>query len=96
MIILIALDAVPGIGAVLAIQGYRGSEAGGMGRIGVITTTFGMLAYGVYQFLSATFQLGNMQGFVKIGGVTYALLGIVAWFVGSDLRKGRSSPNQAN
>jgi hypothetical protein len=93
LIILIVLDAVPGIGALLAIYGYRRMDAIRAGQFGVIMTTFGMLAYGGYQFLSATFQLGNMQGFVKLVGVVYALLGLAAWLIGSDLRKGRLSPD---
>lgn len=94
LIILIVLDAIPGIGALFAIQGFRRTEASRVGGIGVIATTLGMLAYGCYQLWSATFQLGNMQGFVKLVGVVYATLGIVAWFVGGDLRKGLSSPSQ--
>lgn len=89
--ILIVLDAIPGIGALLAIYGYRRTDAMRAGRVGVMMTTCGMLAYGVYQFGSATFQLGNMQGFVKLVGVVYALLGLAAWFIGSDLRNGQLS-----
>jgi hypothetical protein len=88
LIILIVLDAVPGVGALLAIRGYRRVEASRVGRMGVYLTTYGMLTYGCYQFWSATFQLGNMQGFVKLVGIVYALLGVVAWFVGRDLREG--------
>jgi hypothetical protein len=94
LVILIVLDAVPGAGAILAIWSYRSSGAARAGRIGVILTTFGLLAYGCYQFWSATYQLGNMQGFVQLVGVVYATLGIAAWFVGADLRQGLSSPNQ--
>jgi hypothetical protein len=92
LVILILLDAVPGVGAVLVIRGYRGVAADNTGRIGVYLTTFGMLAYGGYQFWSATYQLGNMQGFVKLVGIVYSVLGIVAWIVGSDLRNGRVTP----
>jgi hypothetical protein len=35
--------------------------------------------------------LGNMQGFVKLVGIVYALLGLAAWFIGSDLIKGQLS-----
>ena len=91
LLILIFLDAVPGIGAVLAIRGYRHPGARDSGRMGVYLTTFGMLAYGIYQFWSATYQLGNMQGFVKLVGIVYSGLGIVAWYVGSGLRSGAVS-----
>jgi len=87
LIILIILDAIPGLGAVLVIRGYRHVEAGPAARMGVIATTVGMLVYGGYQFWAATFQLGNMQSFVQLVGVVYALLGIGAWFVGGDMRK---------
>jgi hypothetical protein len=96
LIILIVLDAIPGIAAVIAITAYRSGDASGVGRIAVILTTFGMLAYGGYQFWSATFQLGNMQNFVRLVGVVYSVFGIIAWFVGGDLRQGLSSPNQPN
>jgi hypothetical protein len=95
LIILIVLDAVPGVAAVIAITAYRSGDASGVGRVAVILTTFGMLAYGGYQFWSATFQLGNMQNFVRLVGVVYAVFGIIAWFVGSDLRQGLSSPNHS-
>jgi hypothetical protein len=94
LIILIVLDIVPGVAAVIAITAYRSGDTAGVGRVAVILTTFGMLAYGGYQFWSATVQLGNMQNFVRLVGVVYAVLGIIAWFVGSDLRQGLSSPNQ--
>ena len=90
LIILIVLDAIPGVGAVLAIRAYRHPDSAGTGRIGVIMTVFGMLAYGCYQFWSATSQLGNMQGFVKLVGIVYALLGVVAWFIGRDLLEDRA------
>ncbi len=83
---------MPGVGAVLAIRGYRRVAADNTGRTGVYLTTFGMLAYGGYPFWSATYQLGNMQGFVKRVGIVYSVLGIVAWIVGRDLRIGRVTP----
>ena len=95
LVILIFLDAIFAIGAVLTIWGYRNSEAVRAGRMGVIITTAGMLAYGGYQFWAATFQLGFMPNFHKLVGVVYAMLGIIAWFVGGDLRKVLSSPNQS-
>ena len=93
LMILIVLDAVPGLAAVIAYMAYKNGDAAGNGRIAVTLTALGMIAYGVYQFLSATFQLGNMQSFVQLVGVVYATLGIVAWFVGGDLRRGLSSPD---
>jgi hypothetical protein len=94
-IILIVLDAIPGVAAVMAIIAYRSGDASGVGRVAVILTTFGLLAYGGYQFWSATFQLGNMQNFVRLVGVVYSLFGIIAWVVGGDLRQGLSSPKQS-
>ena len=87
LIILIILDAIPGIGALLAVQGYRRSGSRRTGRNGVIITTVGMLAYGSYQFTSAIIQLGDRQSFVMLVGVVYASLGIAAWFIGRDLRQ---------
>jgi len=88
LIILIFLDAVPGIGALLVIRAYRRGGAAPAGRMAVMATTLGMIAYGIYQFWSATFQLGNMQNFVQLVGVVYSLLGVGAWLIGGDLRKG--------
>ncbi|MAF84217.1 MAG: hypothetical protein QGH93_12695 [Gammaproteobacteria bacterium] len=90
LVILIILDVIPGVGAVLVLWAYRSADAVYVGRLGVILTTGGMLAYGIYQFWSATFQLGNMQNFVRLVGVVYASLGIIAWLVGRDLRQGLS------
>ena len=95
LVILIVLDAIPGIGAVLAIWGYRIIEAAWIGRIGVVVTTVGMLAYGSYQFWAATYLLGFMPNMHKMIGAAYFTLGIVSWFVGADLRQGLSSPNQS-
>ena len=92
LIILIILDAIPGVGALLAVQGYRLSGSRRAGRNGVIITTFGMLAYGSYQFTSAIFQLGDRQSFVMLVGVVYASLGVTAWFIGRDLRQAEASP----
>jgi hypothetical protein len=97
LMILIVLDAIPGVGALLAIWAYRHVDSPAIGRIGVVLTTLGMLAYGSYQFWSATYQLGNMQDFVKLVGVVYGALGVGAWFVGGDLRQGVvTSPMQSN
>jgi hypothetical protein len=87
LIILIFLDAVPGIGALLVIRVYRRGAAAPAGRMAVMVTTFGMVAYGIYQFWSATFQLGHMQNFVQLVGIVYSLLGVGAWLIGGDLRK---------
>jgi hypothetical protein len=91
LIILIILDLIPGVGAVLAVRGLRNSRAARIGGTGVILTTIGMLAYGGYQFWAATYLLGEMLAFVKAVGVVYAALGVIAWFVGVDLRRARSS-----
>jgi hypothetical protein len=95
LIVLIFLDAVPGIGALLVIRAYRRGVATSAGRMAVMATTVGMIVYGVYQFWSATFQLGNMQHFVQWVGVVYSLLGAGAWFIGGDLRKGPASAGPA-
>jgi len=93
LIILIVLDAIPGIGAVLAIRAYANPGTLSTGRIGVFATTIGMIVYGAYQVFAATFQLGNMRMLVTIVGITYPLLGIGAWFVGADLRRGNLLPD---
>ncbi len=88
LLILIALDAVAGIGALLATWGYLRQAATSLGRIGVILTTAGLILYGLYQFLSAWFQFtGTMSTAIMSVGVVYVLIGILAWFAGRDLRR---------
>ncbi len=89
IMILIFLDAVPAIGALLAIWAYRNSTRVQAGRIGVAVTTIGLLAYGSYQFWAATYQLGFMPMMHQFIGIFYAALGIAAWYIGSDLRKNK-------
>lgn len=86
LLILIGLDSVPGFGALLTVAAYLRPEARRFGRIGVFATTFGMVIYGIYQLLAATFQIEHLRLLVTTVGITYPLLGAGAWFVGSDLR----------
>jgi hypothetical protein len=95
LVILIFLDTIPAAGALLSIWGYRSLKAAQAGRISVVITTVGLLVWGGYQFLAATFQLGFLPNFHKLLGIVYATFGIIAWFVGADLRQGLSSPNQS-
>jgi len=87
LVILIFLDAIPGLGAVLAVRAYRGNISLELGRKGVIITTIGLLAYGLYQLWAATFLLGFMPTFHQGVGIFYASLGVISWFVGEDMRK---------
>ena len=86
MTILSMLDAIVGIGACMVIWSIRYSDAVRMGRNGVFMTTLGMLIYGGYQFWYATYELGAIQSIIKVVGVTYATLGICAWFVAGEIK----------
>ncbi|MEJ2140295.1 MAG: hypothetical protein P8Y61_12775 [Gammaproteobacteria bacterium] len=88
--ILIVLDIVAGGGALLAVTGYVRAGAANLGRIGVTMAAVGMVIYGCYQFWAGTFQLGteSMQNLTRTVGIIYPLIGIGAWFVGRDLRRG--------
>ncbi|MEM7347435.1 MAG: hypothetical protein AAF485_24615 [Chloroflexota bacterium] len=78
--ILILFDAIGGVGALLALWGLFRSEAASTLRLGVLLTTIGLVGYGVYQFFSALFQLGDAFRIpIMIVGVVYAGLGIVTW-----------------
>ena len=90
--ILIVLDLVAGGGAVLAVIGYSNPSRAALGRIGVIMASIGMVVYGCYQFWAGTFQLGSesMQNLTRTVGIIYPLLGVGAWFAGSELRNTRN------
>ncbi len=85
--ILILLDAVGGIGAALAVWAVFKPESR-LGSIGVLLTTLGLLGYGLYQLYAALFQLApNRKGPIMGVGITYAVLGVVAWYLGKPLRE---------
>ena len=90
ILILIVLDAIPTIGALLALWAYKNPAKIKLGRIGVGLTINGLLAYGCYQFWAATTMLEFMPTMHKLIGIFYGLLGIVAWYAGSDLRERKS------
>jgi hypothetical protein len=89
LFILIALDALGGIGALLCVVALLGKPS--LARIGVPLTTLGFVAYGLYQIVSALTQLAPQWRIpIVIVGLVYLLIGIAAWFVG------RSLLNQTN
>ena len=90
ILILMFLDTVPAIGALLALWAYTSPAGLRTGRIGVVLTINGLMAYGAYQFWAATFQLGFMSAMHKLIGIFYAALGVIAWYAGSDLREGKT------
>jgi hypothetical protein len=84
LFILIALDALGGIGALLCVVALLGNRS--LARIGVPLTTFGFVAYGLYQIITALTQLApQWQIPIVIVGLVYLLIGIAAWFVGRSL-----------
>ena len=81
LLILIALDAIAGIGAVIAVIGLL--RRNGLLAVGARICAIGFVAYGLYQLFAALTQLGAaVRGPVMGAGGTYLLVGIVAWFVG--------------
>lgn len=81
LLILIALDAIAGVGAVLAVIGLIARN--GLATYGASMCAMGFLAYGIYQLFAALTQLGPaMQGPVAAIGALYAGIGVAAWFVG--------------
>jgi hypothetical protein len=89
LFILIALDAIGGIGALLCVVALLGNRS--LARIGVPLTTLGFVTYGLYQIVSALTQLAPQWRIpIVIVGLVYLLIGIAAWFVG------RSLLNQTN
>ncbi len=83
LLILIALDAIAGIGAVLAIIGAARTDSANLFQYGASLCALGFFAYGIYQLFAALTQLSDaVRAPVAIVGVIYAAIGIVVWFVG--------------
>lgn len=92
LLILIMLDAVAGIGAVIAIVGAAANKAN-MLRAGGAICAIGLMAYGLYQLFAALTQLGpDLRMPIVMVGVVYMLIGVMAWLLS---RAGvRSQPRQ--
>lgn len=89
LLILILLDAVAGIGTIVAFVGFR-SEDGQLFQRGLSTTLAGFVAYGVYQIGAANLQLAAQYRMaVSLAGLVYALLGVVAYVGGQRFLDGR-------
>ena len=81
LLILIALDAVAGVGALLAIASLLARST--LTAYGASLCATGFLAYGVYQVFAALTQLGETVRLpVILAGMLYALLGVAAWITG--------------
>lgn len=81
LLILIALDAIAGVGAVLAVVGLLMRNR--LIAYGASLCAMGFFAYGVYQIFAALTQLGaNVRVPVAVAGAMYLLLGVAAWLVG--------------
>ncbi len=83
LLILIALDAIAGIGAVLAIMGTLRLGSANLFHYGAVLCALGFCAYGIYQLFAALTQLSDgVRVPVAIVGVIYAAIGAIVWFVG--------------
>lgn len=81
--ILILLDAVAGLGALVAAIGLLRKNAAWQ-RYGALATAIGLVLYGAYQFFAALFQLNDSVRIpVMVVGVVYALIGVAAWWLGA-------------
>ncbi len=82
LFVLIALDAVAGVGALMALYGIVAGNAA-VGRPGVGLCAFGFAAYGLYQLVAAQTQLAaGLRLPITIVGLVYIGLGALAWFGG--------------
>jgi hypothetical protein len=82
LLILIMLDAIAGIGAVIAIVGAVMNKARVM-RAGGAICAVGLMAYGLYQLFAAITQLGpDLRAPIILVGVLYMLIGVMAWLLG--------------
>lgn len=90
LITLSVFDALAGTGAVLvflACRNIESSHAVKAGRAGIIATSLSMILYGSYQFWHATYQLGDIQEYIKAIGIVYALFGVIAWVIGENMKR---------
>ena len=90
IMILSVFDTLAGFGAAavfLACRNVESSHAVTAGRIGIIATSIGMLLYGSYQLWYAIYELGDIQEYKKAIGIVYALLGVIAWVIGEDMKR---------
>ena len=82
MSMLAVLDAIPGLGGVLVVWAIRHDNAWFIGRIGLVMTVTGMLAYGGYQVWFSMLGITTIDIFLRTLGVTYMMFGIVAAWLG--------------
>lgn len=82
LLILIALDAVAGIGAVVALLGCF-MDRSALRRAGAMVAALGLVSYGLYQLGSALWQLPpELRPTIAMIGVVYVGIGAVTWIVG--------------
>jgi hypothetical protein len=82
LLILIMLDAVAGIGAVIALAGAATNRVNWL-RAGGTMCAIGLVAYGLYQLIAAFTQLGpDLRTPITLVGVVYMLIGVMAWLIG--------------
>jgi hypothetical protein len=82
LLMLIMLDAVGGIGAVIAIVGAVTGRLNLL-RAGGAICAIGLMAYGLYQLIAAFTQLGpDLRAPIVLVGVLYMLIGVMAWLLG--------------
>lgn len=82
LVILITLDAVAGVGAVVAAIGCL-VDRPMLRRVGAMVAGIGLIAYGLYQFGSALIQLPvELRMTIALIGLIYMGIGVVAWVVG--------------
>jgi hypothetical protein len=82
LIILISLDAIAGVGALIALVGCLINHTV-LRRIGAMMTGIGLLLYGGYQLYSALTQLpAELRATIALIGLIYMGIGIAAWLIG--------------
>lgn len=83
LILLIILDAIGGVGAVLAFCGCLLDRAM-LRRVGAVIATVGLVLYGLYQLYAAVTQLPpELRTTIGLIGFIYIGVGVVTWIVGT-------------
>jgi hypothetical protein len=86
LFILIAFDAIGGLGAILTVLALLGNRS--LAGLGVPLAALGFIGYGLYQVFSAFTQLAPQWRMpISIVAVVYIAIGIIAWYVGRGLIK---------
>lgn len=84
LLTLIVLGGIGAVGSLLCVVASLGNRS--LAKVGLPLTVLGLVAYGLYQIISALVQLAPEWRFlIAFVGLVYAAIGVLAWWVGRGL-----------